>query len=363
MDKILLVHPGREGRGGVSGYYRAVMPYLGNSKLEIISIEIGSVKKSFLNFHPLLDQYRYASALKKNPDLVHINPSLYWKSFIRDALFVWQARRNGNKVLVFFRGWDNIFAETVEKYFLWFFKKTFAKADHFIVLSNEFKAKLRQWGVDQPIQISTTVVDDKLLKGFSVKDKLERLENEKVVNILFLARLEEAKGVFDVVDAAALLINRGVNISLSITGDGPLLERLKAYIKSLELPKERIELLGYVKGDDKIRVLTESSIYCFPTYYGEGLPNSVLEAMAFAMPVITTSVGGLADFFQDGRMGILVGPKNACQIADSIERLIENREELLKMAKFNYDYARQHLLAPKIAGFLKKIYTETINSI
>nr|WP_319392938.1 glycosyltransferase family 4 protein [uncultured Desulfobacter sp.] len=362
MQKILLVRPNPEGLGGVSSYYKAVMPHLIDSKYEIISLEIGSVQKSFINIHPLVDQIRYAIALKKNPDLVHINPSLGWKSFIRDALFVLLAKRNGIKVLTFFHGWDNDFAKIVDKYFSGFFKATFAKSDSFIVLANSFKSKLRQWGTQPSVRVSTTVVDEQLLTDFSIRKKLDRMKNEKEVKILYLARLEKTKGVFDVVDSVKILIDKGVNVSLAITGDGPLLEELRVYIKSLGLPRQTISLLGYVRGEDKIRALTESSIYCFPTYFGEGLPTSVLEAMAFAMPVITTSVGGLADFFQDGKMGVVVKPKNGHEIAESIEKLVKNRNKLVSMAEYNYGYAQQYLLGPKVATFLKQTYEETIKN-
>lgn len=360
MGKVLLVTPHHSGQGGVSNYYRVVTPHLECSKFEIVTFEIGSVKKTFANLHPIIDQLRYALILKSKPDLVHINPSLGWKSFIRDALFVLLAKQNGAKVLVFFRGWDKKFASTVERYFQWFFRMTFAKADHFVVLANEFKVQLQEWGVRQPIQLSTTVVDEQLLQGFSVNRKLRRLENEEEVKILFLASLKKAKGVFEVVDAVKILVVRGVKVTLLIAGDSSRSDELKAYIKNLKLPTGSISLLGYVEGENKMHALNESSIYCLPSH-SEGLPNSVLEAMAFAMPVITTSVGGLTDFFQDGKMGIVVQPNNAMQIADAIEKLITNRAALFKMAKYNHDFARKNLLGPNVASFLTQTYEKTVN--
>jgi glycosyltransferase involved in cell wall biosynthesis len=221
---------------------------------------------------------------------------------------------------------------------------------------------MKQWGLKKPVKLSTTVVDERLLTDFNLKKKLNRLENEQSFKILYLARLEKEKGVFEVVDSVKILIDRGLNVSLAIAGDGPFLDELELYISSLKLPQGKIQLLGYVKGKDKIKALTNCSIYCFPSYYGEGLPNSVLEAIAFASPVITTSVGGLADFFRDGEMGIFVEPKNCDQLAETMESLIKNRIKLLQMAKYNYDYAQQYLLAPKIADFLKHTYKEMIKT-
>jgi len=58
---------------------------------------------------------------------------------------------------------------------------------------------------------------------------------------------------------------------------------------------ECVKFLGYVRGPNKVDALENNDIYCFPSYFGEGMPNSVLEALAFGMPVITCCVGGLTD--------------------------------------------------------------------
>ncbi|MCD6367442.1 MAG: glycosyltransferase, partial [Bacteroidales bacterium] len=252
MIKILLVRPHIQGLGGVANYYRAVVPYLDDHEFKIFSFEIGSFKKRFFNMHPLIDQLRFCRALKVSPDIVHVNPSLGWKSFIRDGLFIWQAKRRGLKVLVFFRGWDDQFADLVGRNLRWFFRTTFAKADKFIVLASDFGRQLQKWGVKQPIQLGTTVVDDNLLKSFNCQNKLLRLQQNRRIKILYLARLERDKGVFEVIDAVKLLVAKGLDVSLAITGDGLLLPELCVYINSLNLPKNCITLLGYVVGEKKV---------------------------------------------------------------------------------------------------------------
>ena len=362
MLRVLLVRPHNQGKGGVANYYRAVEPYLDDHEIRIFAFEIGSFKKKFLNFHPVIDQLRFFRKIKIPFDLVHVNPSLGWKSFFRDGLFIWQAKRRGLKVLVFFRGWDIKFAVIVDRYFRWFFRITFARADKFIVLASDFERQLRHWGVNQPIELGTTLVDDRLLRNFNCQNKLLRLRQTRQIKILYLARLEKDKGVYEVIDAVRLLVIKGLDVSLAIAGDGALLSDLRVYIDSLGLSNECITLLGYVTGDAKIKIFSDSDIYCLPSYYGEGLPNSVLEAMAFAMPVITTSVGGLADFFQDGRMGYIVQPKNSEEIACAVESLINDREKMVKIAEYNHEYACAHLLAPKVASFLKNNYKLVIES-
>ncbi len=104
--------------------------------------------------------------------------------------------------------------------------------------------------------------------------------------------MEREKGAFETINAVKSLINQGLPVTLSIAGDDPILDELKAYAKQ-RLDDNHVQFLGYVSGDKKIRVFSEHSVYCFPTNYGEGLPTSVLEAMAFGLPV-NTSIAGLA---------------------------------------------------------------------
>jgi glycosyltransferase involved in cell wall biosynthesis len=98
----------------------------------------------------------------------------------------------------------------------------------------------------------------------------------------------------------------------------------------------------------------------FPTFHGEGMPNAVLEAMAFGLPVITRPVGGLADFFETGRMGYLTESKDPLVLAKLIENLLENEALRKQMSEFNLAYARNHFLSDKVASRLLKIYDDVM---
>ncbi|MFK7779184.1 MAG: glycosyltransferase family 4 protein, partial [Gimesia sp.] len=88
----------------------------------------------------------------------------------------------------------------------------------------------------------------------------------------------------------------------------------------------------------------------------EGLPNTVLEAMAFGMPVITRPVGGLADIFEDGNMGALVQGKSAEEIASCLEQMIHEPEKMAEIGRYNATYAKEHFMASVVAGKLVDIY-------
>jgi len=354
---ILITLPSLEDPGGVAGYYNAILPHLPDKKLTVSTLEIGSTKGGGQRLYLLTDQLRFHYATKKHrPHLVHVNPSLDIKSFIRDGLFIFQAKRKKLPVIVFFRGWQKNFERVVQSRLRFFFNCTYARADSFIVLANEFKTTLQRWGITQPIHLGTTTVDESLLKNFSFSNKLAKIKRAEQIKILFLSRLEREKGIFETIDAVSILIQKGFSVSLSIAGDGMMMDKLKHYVNKQKISKNSICFLGYLKKNEKSIVLADHHIYCLPTYYGEGLPNSILEAMAFGLPVVTRPVGGIADFFRSEKMGILCQGKTANEIAVSLEKIIENKEMMIQMSAYNFEYAKEHFMASSVAQKLSAIY-------
>jgi len=354
-NNILITLPDLRGKGGVSSFYKVVLPYL-NNNLNIIILEIGSVHSKEKFFYKINDQINfYKKLIYERPNLVLINPSFYFKSFIRDGIFTWQAKRKKVNVIVFFHGWNWKFVRKVSNFLVlkWFFKKTFAKADAFIVLASEFKKQLVRWQIKVPIYLLTTAVEDSLLEGFDIKQKIEFLRNDKLVKLLFLARIEKEKGIFETVEAFKILILKKLPVQLSIAGDGSVLNTIKQYVNSSHI-KDKVNFLGYIKGKEKAKVFAEHDIYCFPTY-GEGMPVSLLEAMAFGLPVVTRAVGGIKDFFQNEKMGFITDSKEPQVISSFIEELVHDRTKLIKICEYNYNYAKKNFLASIVAKKMIKI--------
>lgn len=363
MLRVIITTPSLKGPGGVASYFNSILPYFAkNSNIIISVLEVGSYKSKSKLIHTVLDQYRFIKTIFIDKyDIVHINPSLSFKSFIRDGLFIfWAKRKKKLPVVVFFRGWNDSFYYSISGLLNFFFKITYKKADCFIVLANDFKLKLIQKGIKQPIYVLSTAVDDSLIKNFSIKSKIYYINSFNTIKILYLSRIEKQKGIFETIDACHILLNRNINLTLSIAGNGSAYNDVLEYIAYYNL-QNHINILGYVKGEQKQKTFQKHDIYCFPTYYGEGMPNSVLEAMAFGMPVVTTPVGGLKDFFQDGKMGYLAHSTQPEEIASCLEKIIQDKDTLYRMAKYNYYYANKHFLASRVAKSLFNIYCDIDN--
>lgn len=358
QSKLLLVRSFGSNKGGVASFYNNLLPYFPTKQM--YDLEIGKSGKSQSRLYPILDQIHFYKAIKQQqPALIQINPSLDLKSFIRDGLFAWQSKLCNIPFVVFWHGWDKKFEAVLEKKFMWLFKRTFGGASSFIVLASEFEQKLREWGVTVPVYRETTNVEESLLANFSAQEKWADSARLSKIKILFLARLKRAKGVFETVQAVKILIDKKFPVCLTIAGDGKIRQELEEYTRSLNLTPQQVHFTGDIRGEDKIRAFTEHHIYCLPSY-SEGLPTSVLEAMAFGMPVVTRPVGGLVDIFEDGKMGRLVQGKSPEEIAACLKKIIYDQNKMVEIGRYNAGYAKGHFMASAVAGRLKEIYQKVL---
>lgn len=144
-------------------------------------------------------------------------------------------------------------------------------------------------------------------------------EKRRPGTVLFLGRLGRRKGSYDLLDAAARIAARQPALRLLLGGDGEL-DEVRARAAQLGIA-DRVDLLGWVRGEYKERLLATAALYVLPSY-NEGLPVSVLEAMGAGLPILTTPVGGIPEAVTDGVEGFLVEPGDVAALADRLERLL-----------------------------------------
>jgi glycosyltransferase involved in cell wall biosynthesis len=358
---ILITHPDFKDSGGVSNYYKHLQGKFTVPVKHFIIAKRPKEKGLLLRFLRLFaDYFRFAKCLRKNQiDLVHINPSLDLKSFIRDGAFALIARAYNKKVLIFFHGWQKPFEIQIEHRFLWLFRLLYGNSSAFIVLCNQFKETLERWGVVKPIYREVTTIDENNLNDFDMQTVLKKRHEFDKYRILFLSRIIKRKGIYETVQAIYSLQRKYPNIELIIAGDGPELENVKLLVQSHKM--QNVTFLGYVRDQEKRHIFEVSQIFCFPTYYDEGLPCAVIEAIAYGLPIVTRSVGGLADFFKDEQHGFLLDSLDPNVLAGLIEKLIVDKKLYDRIALFNYQFAQSHFLARNSAQRLELIYKRVLN--
>jgi glycosyltransferase involved in cell wall biosynthesis len=157
--------------------------------------------------------------------------------------------------------------------------------------------------------------------------------------ILFAGRMIMEKGIFDLLDAARLLRDR--NYAFVLVGDGPMYKAACKYVKSHDLVKQ-VFLLGWQSRNEMEDYMRHCDVFVLPTYYCEGLPVTILEAMASAKPVIATHQRGCEDEVIDGTTGFLVEIKKPRQLVEKIDFLLNNDELACKMGKAGRRRAEQY---------------------
>jgi len=158
-------------------------------------------------------------------------------------------------------------------------------------------------------------------------------QNKRKVRILFLSNLIESKGIFELLDACAILQKKGIEFECDFIGaEGDLtINQFNEKVQQKQLTS-RVKYLGKKYGQEKQEALENAQIFAFPTYYtNECFPLVLLEAMSAGLPVISTFEGGIPDIVEEGVTGFLISRKDTHELAEKLEMLIMNPELRWKM--------------------------------
>ena len=361
MSSINILVPRLYNQGGVANYYKTLREHLGPEYEYIYRGNFSSDESRLaVPWRMFKDYALFRNKTRRGTKAIVINSSLGTGGFFRDGLYMIMSPRNVEKI-VFFHGWDPEFEKKIDNslFLRKWLENTFLKADHIIVLSSEFKAKLREWGYHGPISLETTLVDEQLVKDETLESTTENRVKLETPTLLYLGNISRAKGVWEVLDSLKHLndYEQYQDIQLKIAGAGKELDALQQYTEDNQL---NVEFLGYVRDEQKAQAFKNAHIYVFPSIHGEGMPNSILEAMAFGLPIITTRVGGLPDFFEDGKMGLFLDSREPEHIAEKIRYLLDRPELMQQMSKYNFEYAKEHFYASKVAKRLEAIIDQVV---
>lgn len=134
--------------------------------------------------------------------------------------------------------------------------------------------------------------------------------------VLTVGRLSAEKGQLVLLQAVRALADRGIDVELRMIGSGPLEPVLQAERDRLGL-SDRVVMLGMRPSDEVAEELRASDAFCLPSF-AEGLPISIMEAMAVGVPVVATTVGGITELVTHGESGWCTAPGRADQLADAL---------------------------------------------
>lgn len=330
--------------GGVANHYYGLRPYWNeNVKYNIIGSRNGNNGNGkyliFLDIIKFIWRIFYFK-----PDCIILNPSLAATALKRDLIYYKICTILKKKVIIFFHGFN---PKNVERINGNTFYLNFRRSDAFIVLSKFAKSHLEKWGIKATIYLSSTKVDNRMLDNFDINSR-----QGSIKNILFLTRIEKTKGIFEALSIFKMLSNLYPSLKYTIVGSGSALKEAIRYSDENNIPN--IYFTGMLTGNDLINTYKSADLYVFTSHY-EGMPTTVLEAMAFGLPVITSNVGGLKDFFINGKMGEMIDSLSPSDYVKSISKYISDCQLSKETSIYNHNYATQHFLASNVAKSIENI--------
>ena len=146
--------------------------------------------------------------------------------------------------------------------------------------------------------------------------------------IVAVGRLVEKKGFDVLVHACATLAARNRQFYCRIIGTGPLELRLREQIGQMGL-QAKVEMTGALPRNDLFRYVQEAAVFAAPSIVGhdddrDGLPTTLLEAMALGTPCISTNVTGIPEVLHNEETGLMVAQRDPDALADALERLLDD---------------------------------------
>ncbi len=155
--------------------------------------------------------------------------------------------------------------------------------------------------------------------------------------ILQACRLIEKKGLKTTLSAFAIFLKNYPNARLVIAGEGPMLDGLQTIVSTLGISRS-VDFTGFLDQSALREQYADSHIFVHPSETPpdgnvEGIPNSLLEAMATGLPVVSTRHGGIPEAVEDNESGFLVEERDADGVARALLNLARDRELYEKMSK------------------------------
>lgn len=151
----------------------------------------------------------------------------------------------------------------------------------------------------------------------------------------YVGRLSAEKDLGTLLRGLARLIENGLSVRALIVGDGPARDELHNTIRDLSL-EQHVTLVGHTP--DPRPYYAAMDVFILSSLR-EGLPNVLLEAMAMAVPVVTTPVGGIPQLIRDGETGTLIPPGDDRALAEAVKQLVTDRSRAVALG----ENARQHV--------------------
>ncbi|PIF09351.1 glycosyltransferase involved in cell wall biosynthesis [Janthinobacterium sp. 13] len=351
----MLLGPALNAVSGVTTHLNQLFHSSLSQDYKLVHFQVGSEGRNESRLHKLLrfawSPVQFVQAMRRQrPQIVHINTSMEWRSYWRDIVYLLLAKAMGKRVVyqvhggalpqVFFNG---------KPLLTGLLRRVLRAADVVVLLA---QCELQGY-LDFDPALALDVIPNAIDAGSDPGDR--PLVPQRPLSLVYVGRLAESKGLFDLLEGLRLARAAGVQATLALAGSGPQEAALRERVAGLGL-QEAVRFLGPVFGAEKEAVWRQADLFGFPTLHQEGLPYALLESMAARTPVLVCPVGAIADVMQDGVHGVFLPRSNPQALADAIARLDGDRALLLRMGQACRERIESAYTVERLAQDFHRVY-------
>ena len=355
---ILITAPSLDVTKNVSGISAVVNTIIENNTLHtyhhfVAGNEDGnrSIVKRLLQ---LLKSYTSLARLYKTKgvQLVHLNLAMNPKSMYRDYLIFLISTLYKIPVVVHLHGGMFLLKKPTNIVLKNIAQRMLTSARAVICLSPMEKDFIsNQYSLPQVKVLQNTVSGS----YFQLNKTIDYSGN---INVLFMGRLHESKGIRVILEAISKLLEDGhLNLCFVFCGAGPLESEVMQFAG---LHPDNVQYRGIAAGIRKAKILGACHLFILPSLYGEGLPVALIEAMASGLVPVVTNDGSMKTFIKDGETGFFVDKGSARQICRTLVELIGNIEKIRTVSFNARKFITDNFAIDSYIDSLSNIYTTVL---
>ena len=288
--------------------------------------------------------------LFNKPDIVHIHSS-FGPSFFRKIPFIYMASWAKIPIINHIHGaeFDEFYLHANDKKKR-LIKKTYLKCTKLIALSQEWKENLSLIVPEDKIEI---IENYSMVNYPAFDEKIKRKSNNTV---LFLGELGKRKGCYDIAQTALTVSQKIPNVKFILAGSGTPEDEgnIKKSFMDLKI-QDLVEFTGWVRDKEKDELLRKSDIFFLPSY-NEGMPMSILDAMGYGLPIVSTNVGGIPKIVKNEENGYTVKAGDIDGFANAIISILSDDEKRKNFSRNSYDVASSKYSLDKHIEEIERVY-------
>jgi glycosyltransferase involved in cell wall biosynthesis len=242
------------------------------------------------------------------------------------------------------------------RFLTWILRQFLVRSDAVTILSSGEFAAYRAFDGRIRLHLVPNAIDPS-----GLMDELRAVNQHDPLRLVYVGRIIESKGLFEIVDALRQLRQQGRRFTFQVAGSGRDEPRLRDAVRAAGI-EDCTCLLGTVFGVAKNRLWLESDVLVFPSRHAEGLPYALLEAMAAGCVPIVTPVAAIPDVVQSGLHGFLVPANDPTRLAAAVAQLDDDRPTLAQMAQAARRRISESYTITRLAADFDAVYRQVLRA-